>query len=59
MIYYLTSLFKQKRQVLKGILGHTDIKITLNTYCDVFNEFESDYIIRANNYLSELGIKEG
>lgn len=46
-------------KVLQGILGHTDIKITLNTYCDVFNEFENDYITRANNYLSELGIKEG
>lgn len=43
-------------KVLQKILGHTDIKITLNTYCDVFNNFENEYITKANNYLSEQGI---
>ncbi|MCH5192062.1 MAG: site-specific integrase [Oscillospiraceae bacterium] len=43
-------------KVLQKILGHTDIKITLNTYCDVFNAFESEYITMTDNYLSKMGI---
>lgn len=34
--------------VLQKILGHTDIKTTLDTYCDVFNAFEKKH--RDNTY---------
>ena len=43
-------------KVLQRILGHADIKITLNTYCDVFSAYESEYVTKTNNYLSEIGI---
>lgn len=43
-------------KVLQKILGHADVKITLNTYCDVFNAFESEYIAKTDSYLSEKGI---
>lgn len=43
-------------KVLQRILGHADIKITLNTYCDVFSSYESEYITKANEYLAEIGI---
>lgn len=40
-------------KVLQKLLGHTDIKITMNTYCDVFNAFESDYISQVSEYLKK------
>lgn len=43
-------------KVLQGLLGHTDIRITLNTYCDVFNKFETEHISGVENYLKSVGI---
>lgn len=40
-------------KVLQYILGHTDIRITLDTYCDVFESFSNENIIRADAYLKE------
>lgn len=40
-------------KVLQKILGHTDIKITLNTYCDVFNKFEDEYLQQLDKYLEQ------
>lgn len=37
--------------VLQKILGHTDIKTTLDTYCDVFNEFEKQHRDNTFDYL--------
>lgn len=37
--------------VLQKILGHTDIKTTLDTYCDVFNEFEKQHRDNTFEYL--------
>lgn len=31
-------------KVLQKILGHTDINITLNTYCSVFEQFQSEHL---------------
>lgn len=31
-------------KVLQMLLGHTDIKTTLNTYCDAFDNFKSEHI---------------
>ena len=37
--------------VLKDILGHADIKTTLNTYTSVFAEFKSAEISKLENYI--------
>ena len=34
-------------QVLKRILGHTDITVTMNTYCDTFDPYADEHIIKA------------
>ena len=41
-------------KVLQELLGHTDIGITLNTYCDAFDEFKTDDINKAEEYLNRL-----
>ena len=37
-------------KVLQRLLGHTDIQTTLNTYCDVFENFEETYIEKTQEY---------
>ena len=39
--------------VLQKILGHTNIKITLDTYCDVFAEYERKHVDMTQEYLKE------
>ncbi|MEZ3421705.1 MAG: site-specific integrase [Eubacterium sp.] len=41
-------------KVLQHLLGHTDIKTTLDTYCDVFEKFEQEHIHNAEAYLSKI-----
>ena len=43
-------------KVLQHILGHSDIKITMNTYCDAFESFQNDNLAMADEYLAKLGI---
>ena len=43
-------------KVLQTLLGHTDIKITMNTYCDAFDKYQSDNIAKVNEYMQGLGI---
>lgn len=43
-------------KVLQSLLGHRDIKTTMNVYGDVFNRFQADHIENASNYLKEMGI---
>lgn len=43
-------------KVLSKILGHSDIQITLNTYYDVFENFESDALKQAESYLERLSL---
>lgn len=42
--------------VLQKKLGHTDIKTTLNTYCDVFEQFEKQSDDSAYEYLLTHGL---
>lgn len=42
--------------VLKSILGHSDIGITMNTYCDVFDEYKRTHTDASNEYLKSLGL---
>lgn len=43
-------------KVLQTLLGHSDIKITLNTYCDAFDDFQSLHIEAVQSYLAEKGV---
>lgn len=42
--------------VLQKILGHTDIKTTINTYCDVFTEYEQKHLNAQSDYLKSNGL---
>lgn len=42
-------------KVLQELMGHTDIRITMNTYCDATNDFINDNISRVNQYMETLG----
>lgn len=42
-------------KVLQKLLGHTDISVTLDTYSDVFDSFQSENIERADDYMKEKG----
>ena len=43
-------------KVLQKILGHADIQITLNTYCDVFEEYEDKATKQAEQYMQQLSL---
>ena len=43
-------------KVLQELMGHTDIRITMNTYCDATNDFINDNISRVNEYLEAVGL---
>lgn len=45
-------------KVLQTLLGHTDIKITLNTYCDAFDNFQTKAIEQVTEYMKTLGLSE-
>ena len=38
-------------KVLQELLGHTDIKITMNTYCDAFEQLKTADISKVEEYL--------
>lgn len=40
--------------VLQRLMGHTDIKVTLNTYASIFNKFKEDELEKVNTYLIAL-----
>ena len=46
-------------KVLQHLLGHSDIRITLNTYCDAFESFQRENIAMADEYLASMGISFG
>jgi integrase len=39
--------------VLQRLMGHTDIKVTLNTYTSIFNKFKQDEIEKVNAYFDK------
>ncbi len=41
-------------KVLQKILGHADIQTTLNTYCDVFEDYEENAVKKAEQYMQKL-----
>lgn len=43
-------------KVLQYLLGHSDIKITLNTYCDAFENFQKENLAKTDEYFANMGI---
>lgn len=43
-------------KVLQTLLGHKDIEVTLNTYCDAFAEFQSEDIKQFDEYIKKQGL---
>lgn len=43
-------------KVLQKILGHADIQTTLNTYCDVFEEYENQSLAQAESYMEKMSL---
>ena len=43
--------------VLQKLMGHTDVKITLNTYTSVFNDFKESELNKVNKYLNKNILK--
>lgn len=43
-------------EVLKCLLGHKDIEVTLNTYFDAFSEYKNKYNEKSEKYLKDLGL---
>ena len=43
-------------KVLQHILGHSDIKITLKTYCDAFESFQNENVAKTDEYFADMGI---
>ena len=43
-------------KVLQHLLGHSEISITLNTYCDAFENFQNENIAKTDEYLANMGI---
>ncbi|MCC8073438.1 MAG: site-specific integrase [Clostridiales bacterium] len=41
---------------LQKLLGHTDIKITMNTYTDVFEQFQTREIEKGLDYMKQQGV---
>lgn len=43
-------------KVLQKMLGHADIKTTLDTYCDVFEEYQQKHTNNVTDYLTKKGL---
>ena len=43
-------------KVLQTLLGHTDVRVTLNTYCNAFDQFQSENISKVDSYMQNLGL---
>ena len=37
--------------VLQRLLGHSDISITLDTYCSVFDKYRNEHLAEADKYM--------
>ena len=43
-------------KVLQNLLGHTDIKVTLDTYSYVFDNFQNENVAKVDEYLTGAGL---
>lgn len=47
---------KMPPTVLQHLLGYTDIRITLDTYADVFDNFQTENVALVDEYLRSIGL---
>lgn len=50
------DVLNQAAKVLQNLLGHTDIRITLDTYCDVFQKYSMENLAVADSYMKSNNI---
>jgi len=43
-------------KVLQHLMGHSDIKVTLDTCADVFDNFQSISVEQSDRYLTKVGL---
>ena len=43
-------------KALQELMGHTDIRITMNTYCDATNDFINDNMRKVDEYMQSVGL---
>ncbi len=43
-------------KALQELMGHTDIRVTMNTYCDATNDFINDNIAKVTQYMENIGL---
>lgn len=43
-------------KIIMQLLGHSDIKITLNTYCDAFNDYQEQQLKNMQTYMESKGL---
>lgn len=43
-------------KIIMQLLGHSDIKITLNTYCDAFDDYQEHQLINMQSYMESKGL---
>lgn len=43
-------------KILQNLLGHKDISVTLDTYSDVFENFQTENVAKIDEYMKALGM---
>lgn len=56
--YYYTLALKNYDIVDNTILGHTDIKITMNTYCSISEQYSKEQLSSVTRYLNTHAVQE-
>lgn len=51
---HLATLKGLQPKVLQKLLGHTDITVTMNTYCDAFEAYTNANLEQANRYMDSI-----
>ena len=43
-------------KILQNLLGHKDISVALDTYSDVFENFQTENVAKIDEYMKALGM---
>lgn len=43
-------------KVLQKLLGHADIRVTLDTYSNVFENYQTENVAKVDSYLTDMGL---
>lgn len=47
-----------KPVVLQRLMGHADISVTMNTYADVFEQYQDDELEKVEQYMRKIGLTD-